>query len=513
MKVVAISLPGVDAQARPDRHEASVPLGAVMGALFGLFALDNVLLLGFLGYSFPLVLGLTLILPAMFGLLAAHALADGPSVSLRTLALCFAIALLLLMLGGEGRLLYATEDWQIRDAVLRDMGTHRWPFDYWLEGRSQVLRAPLGMYLVPALLGAGSQVGRDWALLAHNGMVLGLLLAAGSALFQDRRGRIVALVIFTLFSGLDVIGNLLRAVLAGTADWDHLERWANNHQYSAHITQIFWVPQHAFAGWTCALAYLLWRRGLAPISIFGAAIPLVALWSPLAIMGAIPFAILAGVTVLLGRTWGARDVLLCGLAILMAVPALLYLQADAVAVGEGFWPPVPAVYAMILLLEVVPFLLPLLCDPSPQRDRATLLVIGCCLFLMPAVAIGQGGDFQMRASIMPLALLALFFAEWVLRLEHPRLKVIAIILLSLGSVTGAAETARALRLDSSPPPRCSLVGVWNRQSGDAARYAAYFADRHALPSALAPGAPVDRVATIEPDRCWERPWRSDGRRT
>jgi hypothetical protein len=42
------------------------------------------------------------------------------------------------------------------------------------------------MYLVPALLGGASQLGRDWILFAHNSLILGLLLAQGSALFDNR---------------------------------------------------------------------------------------------------------------------------------------------------------------------------------------------------------------------------------------------------------------------------------------------------------------------------------------
>lgn len=499
------------AQAGSASRAVSVPLGAVLGALFSLFALDNVLLLGFLGYDFLLVLALAIIVPAVTALLTAHAIPAGPRISLNTLCACFAVAILLLMLGGEGRLFYATEDWQIRDAVLRDMGAHRWPFDYWLVGQSQMLRAPLGMYLVPALLGAGSQVARDWALLAHNGLVLGLLFAAGSALFVDRSSRAVALVVFVMFSGLDVVGNALRVALGAQVDWDHLERWANNHQYSAHITQIFWVPQHAFAGWACALAYLLWRRGLAPIGVFGASIPLVALWSPLAIMGAMPFAIFAGVSVLINRRWGVRDVLLCAFATIIAIPSLLYLQAGAGAVSSGLVAlPLP-IYALILLLEVAPFLILLRRQPVGEGNRATLLIVAACLALMPLWSVGASTDFQMRASIMPLAILALAFADWMLALHRSSLKTAAIIILALGSVTGSAEIARALRLAPSPAPQCSLLGVWSRQSqvGLVVPYSTYYASWTAMPSMLVPNAPVDRVGAVQPDHCWDKPWRTN----
>lgn len=501
--------PGVTVKPVSASWAASMPLGAILGALFALFALDSVLLLGFLGQNVFLVLALAVFVPAAVGILTARVLVAGPRVSLRTLLFCFAIAAFLLMIGGEGRLFYANADWQVRDAVLRDMGTNRWPFDYWLDGRSQVLRAPLGMYLVPALLGGASQLARDWALFAHNSLVLGLLFAGGSVFFDDRRGRIVAVIIFVMFSGLDVIGNGVVQLLTGAADWDHIEHWADNHQFSAHITQIFWVPHHAFAGWTCALAYLLWRRGLAPVGIFGASIPLAALWSPLAVMGAVPFAIFAGARSLIKGAWIWCDVALSLLAVAVAMPALIYLHSGTAAVSSGPLPLQPLLYCLIMLLEVVPLVLPLLFDQAKESDRGTLVIAAACLFLMPLWAIGASTDFQMRASIMPLAIIAMMLAARALRIEHPGLKLYVGALLTLGSVTGAAELYRAARFRPSPEPHCSLVGVWTKQSNMIVPHSTYFASRSAIPTLLAPRAPVDRV--VEPSApvpCWDRRWRT-----
>ncbi|OAP29307.1 hypothetical protein A8O16_24445 [Sphingobium sp. 20006FA] len=426
-------------------------------------------------------------------------------ISLRTIFVCFAVATILLILGGEGRLIFATADWQIRDAVLADMGMHRWPFDYWLDGKSQLLRAPVGMYLVPALFGGISQVGRDWALLAHNTLILTLLLAQGAALFEGQRARWIALITFLTFSGLDVVGNLIHQWMAGETDWDHIEYWAQNYQYSAHITQIFWVPQHGMAGWSVALTFLLWRRKMAPIGLFAASIPLVALWSPFAVLGALPFAAFASICVVRTGAWGWRDVLLCLVASACSLPAFIYLSADAATVGGGPLPP-DGTYGLFLLLEVMPFLLPLLRDRA--TDRAIMLITAGSLSLMPLWSIGSSNDFQMRASIMALALLALAYADRAGRLERWNDKIWFLALISLGSVTGAAEIARDFRLSPSPTPHCSLVGVWNRQTGTAVPHASYFAARDAMPFRI---DPVARVAETQPTRCWDRPWFSPRR--
>ncbi|HEX7820343.1 MAG TPA: hypothetical protein VF463_06970 [Sphingobium sp.] len=487
---------------------ASLRLRTIAATLLALFVLDNIILLGLLGVSSLLVFALALIMPPVLAILVIRTMPGEKHIAFSTIFVCLAIAAILLMLGGEGRLFFATDDWQIRDAVLADMGTHRWPFDYWLDGQAQMLRAPVGMYLVPALIGGASQLGRDWVLLAHNSLILGLVLMLGSALFKGRRAQLIALVTFITFSGLDVIGTLIHQSFSGEADWEHIERWAYQSQYSAHITQIFWVPHHAFAGWACAITYLLWRRGLAPIGLFGASLPLVALWSPLVLFGALPFAAFAGIRTLLTGAWDKRDILLCIVATAVAIPALLYLATDAQTVGGGIRPLPPAIYILVMLLEVVPFILPLLRDRDVAADRATVMIAGICLLLMPLWKIGSSTDFQMRASIMPLALVAIAFADWANRLNRLDTKAYFLTIIALASLTGMVEIARVFRFAPSPVPHCSLAGIWSRQTGLIVPHAAYFAARGAFPFNV---IPADRVSIANPDICWDQQWRSPRR--
>ena len=63
--------------------------------------------------------------------------------------------------------------------------------------------------------------------------------------------RSAAAAVIVLFSGCDIIGNLLR-VPHFIPHWDitqHLEWWAGRYQYSSMTTQLFWVPNHALGGW------------------------------------------------------------------------------------------------------------------------------------------------------------------------------------------------------------------------------------------------------------------------
>src|SRR5947209_2336598 len=74
------------------------------------------------------------------------------------LLFCLATALALCLLGGEGRFFFANADWLIRDAIINDLVAWPWPFGYPIgEPHSGVqtfiFRAPLAMYMLPAVVG------------------------------------------------------------------------------------------------------------------------------------------------------------------------------------------------------------------------------------------------------------------------------------------------------------------------------------------------------------------------
>jgi hypothetical protein len=500
------------------RHEITrsnqngVPLAILAAAFLGLFAADNVLLLQFLGLPVYLTTALALVAIPSMALMAGKMIIREVRVPWRAIGICGAIALVLFLLGGQGRIFYANADWQVRDAILADMARYPWPFAYLVEGKSAILRAPIGLYLLPSLAGGGMH---EWAMLVSNTLRLTLLFAMCWPLFSSNKHRWIAITIFLLFSGLDILGTALFSQMGANVSWDHLERWNFNNQYSAHITQAFWVPQHALAGWACAATYLLWQKGLCRIGLFAATIPLVAIWSPLAIMGSVPFALAAGFSVLRNGNWDKRDVLLAGAALAVALPSLAYLQLDAAELGSKLRVIGLPFLIFIYILEVFPLVLPaLLARDTDASDKPTLWIIFACLLSMPLYQIGASSDFQMRASIMPLALLAILFAKWFMNLldnpDRPRTPIIyAIAVMLIGAATPLFEIHRAITHDTSPKPGCSLVGVWGRQQGlMIAPYATYFARAEMLPKFL-DGMAI-RAGKNDPQKCWGRPWPVSG---
>src|SRR6202050_5096800 len=188
--------------------------------------------------------------------LAAAFPAAGMRLPVTPLQVCIAVAVGCgwTVFGGTDHLVFTNADWHLRDAVLHDLVAGRWPVGYGdLDGKESLLRAPIGYYLPAALLG-------KWAGLSAAHLTMALWTALGTSLFllqvlsltPPRAGvALMTVALIVLFSGLDVIGNLLnepRFIIS----WDivrHLEWWAGSYQYSSMTTQLFWVPNHALGGW------------------------------------------------------------------------------------------------------------------------------------------------------------------------------------------------------------------------------------------------------------------------
>lgn len=484
---------------------ASIPGVAPLLLLYAWLALDQLLLwrfLGFGGWAALLVGGAGL---AGIGWMLARCGTALPRIPLSRIALLFGLALLLCALGGQGKFFYANIDWQVRDAVLRDLAVNPWPFAYAApSGALEMLRAPVGMFLVPAQLwkAAGPLAGHG-ALLVQNATLLTAVLSLGSLLFDTRRARMIALAVVTLFSGLDIVGQaLFHAPIE-----DHLEFTFDWLQYSSHITQIFWVPQHALAGWSAAVLLLLWRTRRLELRAMLAILPLTALWSPLALLGAMPFLALAGVETILARRLTLADIGWPALASLITLPGLAYMASAGDGVGVRLRLIPLDSWGIIVGIELLVWSVPLLLAARGSAfGRALLVLASLILPLLPFVQVGTSLDFLMRASIVPLALTAAYAAEALASRESSlALRLWLGAALAVGSVTGAAEIRRALAEPASPMVECSLYGAW-RPNFSKTPMASYVAPVERLPGWLL-SAPPAAVPVDDSQPCWGGRWR------
>lgn len=418
-------------------------------------------------------------------------------IDLRLIASCFGISILLFILGGEGRFLYQTSDWQVRNAVLHDLVVYPWPFAYNGSGKTELLRAPLGLYLLPALVGKiGGLRSAELALLAQSAFMMTGIVSLGAGLFQRASKRLVALVVFLGFSGMDVVG----AWLLGLRLDMHLEGWCGV-QFSSTLTLAYWVPMHALAGWIGAVLYLLWRSERIPLFAFLAPLPLLALLSPLALLGIMPFAAVAGVSTISSRSLRIADVAVPFAMLLVSLPALLYLSSATGAVAPQVNTLSVQKWAVFECIEVLPYLIAIVASGQPSRfGQGTVAVTAGLLLLLPWGQVGSGPDIPMRASIAALAILSVLVSDVLLdsgKDVRSRMgRSVALTTFLIGTVTPLSETWRAIGRPRQALPTCSYFGV---VPGGAPTYVAPL-DR--VRSRVAPWSPT-LVHPNDPSSCKE----------
>lgn len=431
-------------------------------------------------------------------------------VDFRTLAGSAALALALCLLGGETHLFYANFDWFTRDAVLADLVRQGFPLFYRYEEQDYLLRAPLGMYMLPATVGhfLGLKAAHA-ALLAQNASALTLILYFLMQL--SNAPKIAFVLLFALFSGLDIVAQL---GLHGLTMPDHIEWWSPLIQYSSHVTQIFWVPNHALPGWWFAVLALLHARREVDLALLSVSFAAMLLWSPLSMMGALPLLALFGLQ-LLPRLFAPRILVsLCAGACL--IPVALYLSLDAASVPHGFLlgaEGFATLYVLFIVIEIPHVAIVAAAWPKIEAsDKRVILTAIGLLLAIPCYSLGPYNDFAMRASIIPLALLAFAFAR-VATLVARDGKMLASsisVLVIVSAATPLFELKRALIEPAFAISDCDFLTSW-RKADPTIWPSNYLARIATVPPWL---IGVDGVRlTIEDRTCWpDHPRLNDARK-
>lgn len=426
---------------------------------------------GWLKWHFALPCAALVVAPLLLGLREpGGAIELGPGdLKLRHLLLVFLAALVLLGISGVGGYGYQDRDWAKHNAVFKSLVQRPWPVMHQINSRDSV---PLVYYIafyLPAAyvgkLGGWEMANRALFLWALLGLVLAMLW------FVALARRVRRLLLFILFSGLDIVGQLTVAPIIAhirpdyQLDWGHIEWWSLGWQYSSNVTLLFWVPNQALAGWLVSAIfmetmlhspqkkYVLFYLGLA------------GLWSPFVILGVLPF--------LLADFLTQEDTLpqrlrryvawpnLCGMGLLAVIglfySAKLYDMPPSLGSGvsHGFvWSfaentlekiLIPIVIAVFCLLEFG--LYAMLIRKSglawDRKSRGLFLAAVVCLSLWPFYRLGALNDLVMRVSIPALFFLAVFLAR-ALNTAEGRKRGVLLALIAIGALTTFFEHRRHL---------------------------------------------------------------------
>ncbi len=435
------------------------------------------------------------------GLLAAP-------IDFRALLGCAALAVALCLLGGETHLFYANSDWLVRDAVLADLVRQGFPTFYHYQDQDYLLRAPLGMYMAPALVGRliGLHAAHV-ALLAQNSAILALSLYFFSRL--ARVNRFAFLALFVAFSGLDIVGTLINALadFARSGKFvapEGVDGWNKYLHFSSHINQIFWTPNHLLPGWWLAVLALLHARREVDLATLLLSLAALAFWSPLAALGGAPFVVYFALRSPLKELLTPHNLHAVG-ACLLFLPVAIYLIWDANSVAHGWLLGAEGFALAYVSFVALSFphaaIVASAWDKVERGDRAIFVIAVAVLLLLPFYWFGQNNDLVSRASIPAYAILAFAFARvaTLVPRDNGRLATCISVIVILSAAGPMVEIKRSLFVNAYGISDCNLLTSW-RQSDPTTTPTNYLARASNMPRWLVPMN--DKRLALEDRACW-----------
>ena len=464
--------------------ENASPLAPPFAALRGLNLVNAhilsvaalIIILPIAVFAAHLALGPKLLLLLGVGLLACLFLAGwAPGATLsarvdwRLFGGCALLAFALSLVSGVAHVFFSPYDWFVRDAVLSDLVLNRYPVFYHYQDADFLLRAPLGMYFLPALAGWSFGLrAAHFALLIQNAFLLTTILYLSAQIAAGSKVRFLLLLL--LFSPVDVVPQLAEAFLEffKTGEFvlnPHLMFWNKLVFYWGQIPSFFWAPNHALAAWLFATLLFLNIRREIDIIFLGSIYVALLFWSPLAMIGAAPFMAWRALSSLSRDLVSARMALaiVAGLCLL---PMAYFLSLDAGRVTREWMFLRPDFWGWYLLLLI--FGLPqawiMLASWSSvaQWQRAALALAIAMLIVMPFYRIGVtpfDNDMTMRCALTPFFILAFCFSEAAPAIldKGKALGLATLLALALSSFTGLFEIRRGISDPAYAINDCNLL--------------------------------------------------------
>lgn len=396
----------------------------------------------------------------------------------------FLLMLLWCQLGGMNGYMFQTSDWDCRNAIYRDLITHRWPVVY--KSSNSALVYYVGHWLPPAIVGKVVNklfhsvelawfVGRMalWFWSALGLSIIAVLLFAYIKANSTKQ-RVIAMVVFVFFSGLDFIGTLLygEGSYLLSPEILHLEWWPENgYQYSSITSCLFWVFNQSIIPWMMTLCFLMDSDERNYVT-YGAAC---LICGPLPLVGLAILMVVRAVCRFIEnirrkqiKEW-CRTIFSVGniLMVILVVPFLaVYLFGNnaIAATGEsefvaeqssffssGYWNDDLLIF---FFLEVGVYLV-LLWNAHKKDPLFYAIVVS--LLCIPYFHIGVSTDFCMRASLPGVFITMTYLADYLVhyfsipRQKRTRMKmskrvcgIALVVVFMCGAITPAVEIYRGI---------------------------------------------------------------------
>ena len=183
-------------------------------------------------------------------------------------------------------------DWEKHFAVMNTLVESSWPPVVDLNEETWFLRYCIAWYILPALLAKlfGLQfITLVTVIWTATGLFIAMLLAFHNISKSPR--LLKAVLIFLVFSGLDIVGALLNNSLPALRYPQWPQTWVGWGEMWPVLTGIAWIPQHLIGASIGACLFLYNRR--VALQYSGLIAALVFLWSPFCALGLLPLGIWA----------------------------------------------------------------------------------------------------------------------------------------------------------------------------------------------------------------------------
>lgn len=240
---------------------------------FAALALPSIIfVLGFLRWYIGIPIALLITTAYIFALrntkteMASDKEEKSITVPIWSILAIFGISIAWCYFGGLGNLWYQSDDWSARNAIFRDLISHDWPVIY--ASKNSALVYYIGFWLPPALIGKGvfSVFGNlNAAFFVGNiflwlwsafCIVIAFLLTALFINANNKKRLFIAMSVFVLFSGLDIVGSLYNLLVKDIGIGNHIEWWSTYYQFSSMTTMLFWVFNQSIMTWLTVACFI-----------------------------------------------------------------------------------------------------------------------------------------------------------------------------------------------------------------------------------------------------------------
>lgn len=409
-------------------------------------------------------------------------------------ALLGLLALAWLSFSSIGGIGYRNFDSGIRSSLLWHLVTGSWPL-YFEAGyfgdefrmTSDKAYVYYFAYYLPAAV-VGKLLGwkaANLALFAYSwlGASLALMLVR---MYVQGRGYLVTAMVFTgicMFGGMDYVCNRLLELTA-----DRSEMWLSPLHYFSHTRNLFWAPQHCLPTWLM-IGIILNRRQIGSflIGIFPLMVVCMLLWSPLCLIGLVPF--LLTIVKYYWKEWirlSLVNILTCFVFILLAA----FIVSNDFSFRMIYAPDAVAEfrikYSLFVLTEFLMLSFVFILSDRKLLKSNILIIAFVSLFTIPIFILGNWNDWSIKLSMAPLFVLSIFVIKQIIWLIENKRKAayISVLLFGTCALTPLEEliySAKNYRISFETPPEIREFGpnyiVWQQLGDPGSLFFRYLARR------------------------------------